>query len=479
MGFSSFILTQKFSNDIPFTATELPHVFTTYRKALEDLRDRPKDVLAAPKSLPPLPDKSTIPAQCNPFKIPTFYAGLELALLSPLQMDVIIPTKPNPISSAHPFHGGSRTGHERIAHLISSGAMTKYKDTRNGLLGTDFSTKLSAWLALGCITARQIHKQLQLFEDGENEIWEDVEGYGKGENPGTKAIRFELLWRDYMRLCTRKIGPKLFCVSGIKEGAQLSWRSPTDSPETKRLLERFLNGTTGMGLIDASQREVFLTGYTSNRARQNVASFLSKHLGIDWRYGAEWYESMLVDYDLSNNWGNWQYTAGVGSDPRSDRIFNPVKQAYDYDREAEYIKTWVPELKGVDNPAECWQAWTIPVYKRKDLGLEGLDWVEKPLKKIQFNAGRRPTSSKQKPAQGQRRQSGSGSSGGNGINSSVGGNLKNEEIAQTNQTAAPGTGAGRGQRYAGASYGSGGGGGFNGRGYGHGRVGGRGGRTRG
>jgi deoxyribodipyrimidine photo-lyase len=157
------------------------------------------------------------------------------------------------------------------------------------------------------------------------------------------------------------------------------------------MLERFLNGTTGMGLIDASLREVFLTGYTSNRARQNVASFLTKHLHIDWRLGAEWYECLLVDYDLSSNWGNWQYVAGVGNDPRGQaRIFNPVKQAFDYDPNAEYVRAWVPETRGLRDPGEVFQAWTCKDEAlRKELGLEGLDWVERPLKRIEFTVGRR------------------------------------------------------------------------------------------
>jgi deoxyribodipyrimidine photo-lyase len=71
-------------------------------------------------------------------------------------------------------------------------------------------------------------------------------------------------------------------------------------------------------------------------------------MNVDWRLGAEWYESRLVDYDFAINWGNWQYVAGVGNDPREGRLFNPVKQAFDYNKKGEYIKTWVPELRGLD-----------------------------------------------------------------------------------------------------------------------------------
>jgi deoxyribodipyrimidine photo-lyase len=275
--------------------------------------------------------------------------------------------------------------------------MTTYLDTRNGLLGTDFSSKLSAYLAQGCITARQIHAQLSAFEDGTNNTWTGVDGYGKGENKGTSHMRFELLWRDYMRLCTRKFGSKLFRLEGFKAGEHVagSWAHPSrprdgqSGNDVKDMLERFMNGTTGMGLIDASLREILLTGYTSNRARQNVASYLAKHLHIDWRLGAEWYECLLVDYDVSSNWGNWQYVAGVGNDPRGQaRIFNPVKQAFDYDSNAEYVRAWLPETRALKDPGECFQAWTVGEERRKEVGLGGLEWVERPLKRIEFTVGR-------------------------------------------------------------------------------------------
>jgi deoxyribodipyrimidine photo-lyase len=299
---------------------------------------------------------------------------------------------PSGTESAHPFNGGSKTGQARIGHLIKSASMTNYKDTRNGLLGKDFSTKLSAWLALGCITARQIHHDLLAFEDGtDGGKWKDVQGYGKGENQGTAAVRFELLWRDYMRLCTRKFGPRLFRLGGFRNDDSYPWKMPSKArPELAETLTRFLNGTTGTGLIDASQRELFLTGYTSNRARQNVASFLSKHLGLNWMLGAEWYESLLVDYDVSSNWGNWQYVAGVGNDPRGEaRVFNPIKQASDYDPDGEYIKAWVPELRGLKEPQKVFQAWKMSAEEKKERGLGGKDIVEKPLKKIDFHVGRK------------------------------------------------------------------------------------------
>jgi deoxyribodipyrimidine photo-lyase len=319
------------------------------------------------------------------------------------------PPRPSDTPSAHPFQGGSASGHNRLAHFISSGSVTHYKDSRNGLLGMDFSTKLSAWLALGCLTARQVHSELLRFEDGCNDEWKLVEGYGKGENSGTAAVRFELLWRDYMRLCTRKFGSRLFRVSGFRGDESYPWKTPRKGPmigngycnanghatgngsstlRTEEMLRRFLSGTTGTGLIDASQRELLHTGYTSHRARQNVASYLAKHLGINWMLGAEWYECMLIDYDVSSNWGNWQYVAGVGNDPRGEaRVFNPIKQACDYDPHGEYVMAWVPELRGLDDTQIVFQAWKMDEEERKRRGLDGVDWVEHPLKKIDFRVG--------------------------------------------------------------------------------------------
>ncbi|MCJ1311517.1 hypothetical protein MMC25_005189 [Agyrium rufum] len=377
--------------DIPFqNPRELPDVFTNYRKQVEPLRDAPRRVLKTPTKLPPFPPME-VPS-IGPFSVPDNFDDMMKALLKPLEEKPLLSRPmqwPSNAKSAHPFHGGEATGHLRIKHLIASGNMTTYKDTRNGMLGEDFSTKLSAWFALGCVTARQVHDYLVAFEDGTSDLGKGAPGYGKGENKGTAAVRFELLWRDYMRLCTKKFGPRLFRESGFRHDDSMKWKYAEKDKDVQRQVERFLAGETGTGLIDASMRELYLTGYTSNRARQNVASFLAKHLGIDWRIGAEWYESLLCDYDLSSNWGNWQYTAGVGNDPRGEaRVFNPVKQAFDYDPKADYVKNWVDELREVDEAQYAFQAWKLPEDEKARLKLKDLEWVESPLKKIEFRVGK-------------------------------------------------------------------------------------------
>jgi deoxyribodipyrimidine photo-lyase len=384
-----------------------------------------------------------------PFKSPESLEALLAALQKPFEDDSSLGL-PNPpkwpestgVKSAVPFLGGESTGQARVRHLLSSGSMTKYKDTRNGLLGTDFSTKLSAWLALGSITARWVHWEMYDFEEGKepeslpfasslhksggkDEIgMKGTPGFGKGETKGTEGVRFELLWRDYMRLCARKFGAKLFSIRGFRGDDQYKdviWKPPPTSqsktststaseqngykhrganmlPE-QHPLTRFLEGRTGTGLIDATSRELFLTGYTSNRARQNHASFLSKHLRMDWRLGAEWYECMLLDYDVSSNWGNWCYVAGVGNDPRGEaRKFNPVKQGVDYDPKGDFVKGWVEELAnvydgrqiaGAEELMGVLQPWRLPEDEKKRLRIEGTEWIEKPLIKIDFSVNRR------------------------------------------------------------------------------------------
>ncbi|KAJ4369116.1 hypothetical protein N0V83_006200 [Neocucurbitaria cava] len=429
--------------DLPYEKiSELPNVYTTYRKSLEPLRDRPRNSLTAPTRLPPLP--SVIPPQARPFTIPSSLKELKKALLVPLEKDSTYtlthpPQWPVDVKSAHPFDGGETAGLNRISHLISSGAMSSYKATRNGMLGLDFSTKLSAFLAQGHITARQVHWAMVDFEAGRG-AGQNLDGYGQGENEGTAAVRFELLWRDYMRLCMQKFGYRMFTLYGIQDhkgkGEQPQYsrrkrwrllsrsnRAGDDPEKTLETFTRFRSGRTGIGLIDASNRELFVTGYTSNRARQNVASFLSSHLDIDWRIGAEWYECFLIDYDCASNWGNWQYVAGVGNDPRQGRVFNPVKQALDYDSHGDYIKAWVPELRGIKltrpiGPGKeevdqqrlmyLYQVWKLSDWEKSNLGLKGIDWVEHPLTKIQFSVGR----GRGGPGDGKARRGGGGGGGG-------------------------------------------------------------------
>lgn len=112
----------------------------------------------------------------------------------------------------------------------------------------------------------------------------------------------------------------------------------------QKLLQKWIEGQTNHDFIDANMIELKLSGFMSNRGRQNVASYLCHDLKLDWRYGAAYFEQQLIDYDVCSNWGNWAYLAGVGNDPRGNRYFNIDKQANDYDSKKEYRKLWIQPI---------------------------------------------------------------------------------------------------------------------------------------
>lgn len=235
--------------------------------------------------------------------------------------------------------GGEKAALRRLDHYVTDGVgkLSVYKQTRNGMLGADYSSKLSVYLAMGNISARQVLASVKSFEArsgiaDQNTYW----------------LIFELLWRDYMRLYALKYGRKMFYLGGM-QGDTGRKKYPWGKDDS--LLSKWREGRTGYPIIDANMRELRATGFMSNRGRQIVASFLVRDLKQDWRFGAEWFESNLLDHDAGSNWGNWNYAAGVGADPREDRYFNIVKQGNDYDPQAEYIRTWVPEAGSLPNRA--------------------------------------------------------------------------------------------------------------------------------
>lgn len=302
--------------DLPFPVSETPDVFTAFRKDLEkSSRVRPAHPVRTSLTLPKIeldwenfPDASSL--------------GFDL-------------TEPTPMGTIE-FKGGETEGLRRVqTYLWELDAIKDYKHTRNGLLGANYSSKFSPWLALGCISPRFIYWEIMRYEKE------------RTKNESTYWLVFELIWRDYFRFIAKKHGNKIFGPSGIKPLAK-PWR--TD----EKLFWRWAKAQTGIPFVDANMRELNATGFMSNRGRQNVASFLVNDLGIDWRWGASYFESLLIDYDVCSNWGNWMYIAGVGNDPLENRYFNINKQARTYDDRGEYVRNWIPELKYIpDDYIHC------------------------------------------------------------------------------------------------------------------------------
>ncbi len=214
-----------------------------------------------------------------------------------------------------------------------------YKETRNNMLRFEDSSKLSPALSLGLISPRMIYWQLKKVE-------ETIK-----KNQSTYWIWFELLWRDYFYYLHLQKGDQFFLLEGIMHVNKNWIGKPTYQ-------DAILEAKTGYPLVDANLIELFQTGWMSNRGRQNVASFMAKILQLDWRFGAALFEHFLIDYDVSSNYGNWQYISGVGVDPREDRIFNVTLQAKKYDEKGEYIKHWLPNLASLPVPL-LYQPWLI------------------------------------------------------------------------------------------------------------------------
>ena len=148
----------------------------------------------------------------------------------------------------------------------------------------------------------------------------------------------ELIWREFFMQILWHF-PHTTQEAFRKKYDRIEWRNNEEE------FESWKKGETGYALVDAGMRELNATGYMHNRVRMLVASFLCKHLLIDWRWGEAYFAEKLLDYELSSNVGNWQWAAGSGVDAAPYfRIFNPMTQVDKFDKDRIYIKKWVPEF---------------------------------------------------------------------------------------------------------------------------------------
>lgn len=225
-----------------------------------------------------------------------------------------------------PFSGGEKAAHSRlINYLFESQHIDSYKMTRNGLLGTEYSSKFSPWLASGVLSPKMIYAEIKRYEKE------------KGSNDGTYWLFFELLWRDYFRHAGKIYKDKLFYASGIDGTRRKTFKNTS-------VFENWTTGNTTDAFINANMKELALTGFMSNRGRQNAASYLVHDLNIDWRLGAAWFEHTLLDYDAYSNQGNWMYIAGFGFNPKGAAIFDIDFQTKRYDAEGNYQEQWLNEI---------------------------------------------------------------------------------------------------------------------------------------
>jgi deoxyribodipyrimidine photo-lyase len=281
--------------DLPFPIKDIPDSFNTFKKKVER-------------------DSSVRPCLATPEQVitPAITEIGELPTLGQLGL-------PEPVTDArgYYFKGGETAAWQQLSDFFANGLQIPAKGNR-----ATAASKLSPWLALGCVSPRQVY-------------WEIVKHEQSTHN---HPLMLELLWRDYFRFMFKKHSSKFFEAAGFKSEA------PELAANADELFEQWKVGHTGEPFIDASMHELNATGFFNNASRQAVAYYLVNTLKVNWTWGARWFEQKLIDYSPASNWGNWAYIAGVGNDPRENRYFAPKNPA-ELDPKGEYTRLWLTEEK--------------------------------------------------------------------------------------------------------------------------------------
>ncbi|MCS5691909.1 hypothetical protein NZK33_07910 [Cyanobium sp. FGCU-6] len=276
-----------------------------------------------------------IPPERFPRVFADFRRGLERSPEAPLPLPGLAGLEPpQPMGaaaggdsrSAFPFSGDEPSALARLQHFFfGTGGLRTYKATRNGLVGTEFSSKFSPFLAIGALSVRRIWQELLRYQEL------------RGADEGSEWMKQELLWREFFLWSEQRHGAAFHAPGGIQN-------RPPEWIEDRERFARWTRGDSGHPLIDAQLNELRATGYLSNRGRQWVASHFVNELRLPWTWGARFFEWMLIDAHPAVNTGNWAYLAGVGSDPRSfggsPRRFDLARQVGLYDPEQTHRRRW-------------------------------------------------------------------------------------------------------------------------------------------
>jgi len=259
--------------------------------------------------------------------VPSTLRPVDLIALAGTRRPELFGDLPDEASEPLPV-AGERAARDRLAAFAEAGAPL-YKERRD-LPSIEGTSRLSADLRFGTIHPRTILAEVT------------------GGNDGSVVYRSEIAWREFYADVLFH-APESVTTSLQSSLRGLRW---DQGPEAEERFRCWAKGETGVPLVDAAMRQLLVTGWMHNRSRMIAASFLVKHLHLDWRWGARWFMWRLYDGDLASNTHGWQWTAGTGTDAAPfHRIFSPVAQAERFDADATYIHTFVPELASVAPPA--------------------------------------------------------------------------------------------------------------------------------
>lgn len=315
---------------LPFSIEDLPFVFTQFRHKIERIHVNFKEC-------------DTLVQQSK----------------TTIESDIPSLNDLNILQVSHYIKPGESEGLKHLSEYLFTHQLAKtYKDTRNGMLDFNDSTKFSAYLSIGSLSVRRIMNEVKKYE------------LNYVKNDSTYWIYFELLWRDYFYFVHKKYDNRIFNQEGLAQYHHTSHKP--------HYITAWKEGKTGYPLIDANIRQLVQTGYMSNRGRQNVANFFTKFLNQDWRIGAAFFEAYLIDYDVSSNTLNWLYNAGLGNDPRENRMFNYITQGERYDKNCKYLDAFLPELKEVPTHLK-YQISELSEQERVSYGIQN---YPRPIKKV-------------------------------------------------------------------------------------------------
>ena len=290
-------------DDIPFPIAKIPSTSKAYR-------------------IPTAKNTEIRPTMPAPKEVPCLDLAEDVWGDLPIADDVGLPGERN--FALTYMEGGETRALERLEYyFFETEQLTRYRWTRNRSLGLEYSSKLSPYMATGCLSPRTIYEAVKRYE-------KEVK-----KNQSTWWLVFEMVWRDYFTFKLMKIGDKVYGTKGYL-GKPKKFSNDPD------LFGRWMKGETGVPFIDAHMRQLNETGFMSNRGRVNCSSFLIYDYEIDWTWGAAYFESKLIDYDVASNWMNWHAQAF------QTWYTNPVNQALKYSAQ-DFIRKWVPELQHLND----------------------------------------------------------------------------------------------------------------------------------
>lgn len=244
----------------------------------------------------------------------------------------LLSARPSPERSV----GGEGEGRRLMRAFIRDG-LRSYADHHDDLPGNATSS-LSPYLRFGCLSPRDLLAEVRAQPDG-------------------TAFARQLCWRDFHHQV----------LAAFPSLPSRDYRSRGDRwSRSQRAFAAWREARTGYPIVDAGMRQLTREGRMHNRARLIVASFLTKDLYLDWRWGARHFWDLLSDGEIANNAGNWQWVAGTGNDTRPNRVFNPLRQAHRFDPDGDYVRRYLPELEGVAGRA-VHEPWRLPAPQRRQL----------------------------------------------------------------------------------------------------------------